>query len=118
MSSADAKICPECGNALRMYGYSANTPVHPTFVASSVTEMVVAFVLLVVLGTTFGEPGIYIAVAVAVIAIFLIFREPLDRAKDENIARFGRYYCEKCYNHFEGESLRQLTHDAKAKDAI
>lgn len=101
-----------------MYGFSANTPLHPTFVASSVTEMVVAFVLLVVLGTMFGEPGIYIAVAVAAVAMFLIFRKPLHRAKDENIARFGRYYCEKCYNHFEGDSLRRLTHDAKSNDAI
>lgn len=101
-----------------MYGFSANTPLHPTFVASSVTEMVVAFVLLVILVTVFGEPGIYIAIVVAAVAIYLLFRAPLRRAKDENIAQFGRYYCEKCYNHFEGASLRRLTDDAKAKNAI
>jgi hypothetical protein len=92
-----------------MYGFAANTPVHPTVVASSAVEFGVCFVLFVLFGSAFSDLGLFAVAAVAAIGIYLMFRNPLRRAKEENVSQFGRYYCDKCFNHFEGVNLRRLT---------
>jgi len=72
----------------------------------------VALIVLVVLAGLFmgfGENGFIAAVIAAPIITVAIFWRSFASDRKNAVAERGRYYCSACWQHFEGDALRQIT---------
>jgi hypothetical protein len=71
----------------------------------------VALVVLVILAGLFvglGEKGFIAAIIAAPLITLAIFWRSLTDRKNA-LSERGRYYCSACWQHFEGDTLRQIT---------
>jgi hypothetical protein len=107
--NASAKTCPVCASPLRLY--ESPFEGEPYFLYYFAGEFIFWAVAAIVLALTwsFGDISYAIAVAVGALVVFAAFYKPWQRAQRDATARRGRYYCESCHHHFEGDALRQLT---------
>ena len=72
----------------------------------------VALVVLAILAGLFmglGERGFIAAVIAAPLITLAIFWRSLAGNGKNAMAERGRYYCSACWQHFEGDALRQIT---------
>jgi hypothetical protein len=102
-----AKSCPVCASSLRL----SETPMKvasPYLYAGEQLFWIVA-VAVFALTWSLGDIGYAIAAVVAILVVVVVFRKSWQRAQREAVAERGKYYCESCHRHFEGDSLRQLT---------
>ena len=73
-----------------------------------VTLVVVIMLCALVLG--FGVNGLTVAIITAPIITGAVFWRLFWRHdRTEATAEHGRYYCRRCNQHFQGDSLRQIT---------
>ncbi len=56
-----------------------------------------------------GESGIIAAIILAPLVTVAIFWRAIRGDRRKAIAEYGRYYCGVCVQHFEGDTLRQIT---------
>ena len=69
----------------------------------------VVAVAVLALTWSLGDVSYAIAAVVAILVVVVVFRCSWQRTQREAVAERGRYYCESCHRHFEGDSLRELT---------
>ena len=72
----------------------------------------ITLVVMVILAGFFmglGEKGITAAIIAAPFVTLVIFWRSLDGNRKNAVAERGRYYCSACWQHFEGDTLRQIT---------
>jgi len=77
-----------------------------------VFEIATLFVAVLLLGLLagFGDSGLLIAFIAAPIIVGGVLWRLFSRGdRQKEIAEHGRYYCGACWQHFEGDSLRQIT---------
>ena len=71
-----------------------------------------ALIVLVILTGLFvglGEKGFITAVIAAPIITLAIFWRAITGDRKNAVVERGRYYCSACWQHFEGDALRQIT---------
>jgi hypothetical protein len=106
-----SKACPKCGVTLRLYNVEV-PPARPKDFWDYLVQNVIGFAIFGVLAfamSSWGIAGQITAFAIACGVLLAIYWRPMQRQKKEDISAHGRYYCEKCGHHFEGDGLRQLT---------
>jgi hypothetical protein len=105
------KTCPNCSGPLRLYNVDV-PPVRTLDIADYVVQNVVGIAIVGILWlamSSWGVAGEVIAVVIAVAILTAIYWKPLQRRKHQDISAHGRYHCDKCGHHFEGDALRRLT---------
>jgi hypothetical protein len=105
--SGSAKICPVCASPLRLY----ETPLKVTSSYPFASELLFWLVAVAVFALTWtlGDISYAIAAIAAILVVVAVFRKSWQRSQREATAERGRYHCERCHHHFEGDALRQLT---------
>ena len=106
MGTSDAKTCPSCGNAL--------TPVAIPRSLSAIRILAVDLLLwatvtlfLAYLWSPRADGELYAALGSAGLVVWALLRSR-QRADRLELAERGRYQCERCDLHFEGDELRQI----------
>jgi hypothetical protein len=105
------KACPNCGVSLRLYNVAV-PPVRAKDFADYLIQNVIGFVIFGILAfamSSWGIAGQITAFLIACGVVLAMYWRPMQRQKQENVAAHGRYHCEKCGHHFEGDGLHQLT---------
>jgi hypothetical protein len=103
-----AKSCPSCAFPLRLSETPMKVAPSPYLLASELIFWVVA-VAVFALTWSLGDISYAIAAIVAILVVVAVFRITWRRSQRAATAERGRYYCESCHRHFEGDSLRQVT---------
>jgi hypothetical protein len=105
--NVSAKTCPVCASPLRLY----DTPSKIAPSALFAGELIFWLVAVAVFALTWslGEISYLIAGVVGFVVVVLVFRRYWQESQRQAITERGRYYCESCHHHFEGDALRQLT---------
>jgi hypothetical protein len=112
----DAKICPLCGGRLQLY----ETPMkvmrpNDSYLWGEPLFWLVA-VAAYLLTWRLGNISYAIAALVGVVAIVALFRKFWRRSRRDVVSKYGRYRCESCHHHFEGDALHQLTSLNRSED--
>lgn len=108
--SPPTKPCPKCSAPMQMYTIAGGE--ERSYLGQQLAFDAVAFVVLVVLAGVlagFGASGLTVAIVVAPLITLVLFWRVLARDRADAIAERGRYYCGACWQHFEGNELKQIT---------
>ena len=103
-----AKSCPVCASSLRLSETPMKVVASPYMYGGELIFWVVA-VAVFALTWSLGDISYAIAAIVAILVVVAVFRLSWRRSQREAVAAHGRYYCESCHRHFEGNSLRPVT---------
>jgi hypothetical protein len=67
------------------------------------------FLVLAAFLAGLGDKGLITAAIVAPLILLGVVWKVARGGREEAIAKHGRYYCQPCSQHFEGDELRQIT---------
>ena len=104
--SPDAKTCPNCGNVLRPYRVPRSLTAGRFLVADLLLWVTVAF-FLAYLWAPRADGELYAVLGAVALVVWALLRSR-QRADRLDLAKHGRYRCEQCDLHFEGDDLRQI----------
>jgi hypothetical protein len=103
-----AKSCPVCASSLRLSDTPLKVAPSPYLLAGELIFWVIA-VAVFALTWSLGDISYAIAAIVAILVVQVVFSSSWQRSQRQAAAERGRYYCESCHRHFEGDALRQVT---------
>ncbi len=107
----ETKHCPNCGGQLRLYDVAVSQ-IRGFEIWKYILESALFFLIVGVVGlviASWGVAGEIIAFVVAFALVASVFYKSRRHQREKDISEHGRYHCDKCGHHFEGDGLRQLT---------
>jgi hypothetical protein len=108
VNTTPRQIMPKLCFSLRLSETPMKVASSPYLFAGELIFWVVA-VAVFALTWSLGDITYAIAAIVAILVVLAVFRSSWQRSQRQAAAERGRYYCESCHRHFEGDSLRQVT---------